>query len=321
MLRYLFLIILLIFVAIACDEAEDYGPWRVYYFNELPENVNITGIYFLSTNDGWGCAGSGVLMKYNAKGWSVYKKITEPRGYVGLGDFDFVSPQEGWLVGSRHIGEPPPRAFIMRYDGVDWTEVQPPPDMYALKSVEALADDDVWVGGTGGIWHYDGSSWTRTAIVDFVRALYFNSPDDGWATADFALYLHWNGSSWEQKTSGDVEAREDIFFPTPEEGWAVGGRSPAPEAPAYDPIYHYYNETGRWEPWPHPAEAAERTLYAVHFASPDDGWAAGQVVLRWDGSSWRYVPCPFVAFDVFTSGGDEVWLACDDRKILKYDPK
>jgi photosystem II stability/assembly factor-like uncharacterized protein len=317
---------LIAWITVACDQAnnepEDYGPWRVYYFNQLPENVNIESVFMLSNFIGWATADGPQILKYENGKWFIYKDVVVAGGKVSFDRIDFLNPTEGWAVGAKFIGEPPPRAFIMRYDGQDWKEVPTPPDMYALTSVEALAADDVWVGGAGGIWHYDGSSWTCTAAVNFVRALYFNSPDDGWATADFGLYLHWNGSSWEQsRSAGDVEAREDIFFPTPEEGWAVGGGFDIGEIPAEYPIFHYAAAAGRWEPWPHPAEAGKKRLYGVHFASADDGWAAGQVILRWDGSSWRHIPCPFVAFDVFTLGGDEVWLACDDRKILKYDPK
>jgi len=64
-------------------------------------------------------------------------------------------------------------------------------------------------------------------------------------------------------------------------------------------------------------------FYAVHFAAPDDGWAAGQAVYHFDGKTWNHIPVPegFHAFDVFTLGGDEVWLAGFDRKIYKYAPE
>jgi hypothetical protein len=312
------LVILAALPGLNCDDAEGLGPWQVFELKELPENTWVIDLCMLSSKEGWGCVGGSEILKYDGYKWFIYKDVTITKGYVSLAAIDFSGTNDGWLVGTKHMGEPPPPGLIMHYDGKEWKDVTPP-GISPLGAVFALAPDDVWVGGYG-IWHYEGSSWELTAAVDAVRGLHFTSPDDGWAVAGFGLYFHWDGSSWTQVRSWDMEMRDDVFFPTPEEGWAVGGGTPVPEAPAYDPIYHYYSETGEWKRWGHPAEAAGKTLHAVHFASPDDGWAAGQVVLRWDGRNWRYVPCPFVAFDVFTLGGDEVWLGCVDRKILKYDP-
>ena len=77
---------------------------------------------------------------------------------------------------------------------------------------------------------------------------------------------------------------------------------------------------GEWRPFSHPSEADGKSLEGVHFASPDDGWAAGQVVLHYDGREWRAVPCGEVGTCVFTLGGDQVWVGTFESHILKYDP-
>ena len=58
-------------------------------------------------------------------------------------------------------------------------------------------------------------------------------------------------------------------------------------------------------------------------AAPDDGWVAGQAVYHFDGKTWNHVPVPegCRAYDVFTLGGDEVWLGGSHRKMYKYAPE
>jgi len=207
----------------------------------------------------------------------------------------------------------------MHYDGYDWRDVTPP-GMPALGDVCALAPNDVWVAAADGVYHYDGSSWAQSFAGAHIGALHFSSPDNGWATYGYGGYLHWNGASWAEVPSFDCELRYAVFCPSDASAWAVGTLSPVPELPADKTIYHYKNGMPYWKPWPVPAGAENKYLKAVHFAAPDDGWAAGQAVVRWDGANWRTVACPYVAYDVFTLGGREVWLACEDGVILKYNP-
>jgi len=168
------------------------------------------------------------------------------------------------------------------------------------------------------MYHYDGSSWTEVPFPASpeICALHFPAPDDGWAVGYSGSYFHYDGNAWEAVTVNDPEARYDIFFPTRDEGWAVGGGGLMPEAPAWYPILHYKN--GEWKH----IFRADILLEAVHFAAPDDGWAAGSHVLRYDGKGWHVITPPgkLYVFDVFTLGGDDVWLACNHGTICKYNP-
>jgi len=210
----------------------------------------------------------------------------------------------------------------MHYDGFSWKDVTPKDiTIYNLYRVYPLAANDVWFCGADGIWHYDGANWVHSLSGGYVKALSFATPTDGWAIAGLNGYLHWDGASWKPAPSRDEEDREDIANPAVGEAWAVGGGFPgAPEAPPWKPIYYFNKSDGGWVAWPHPREAEKKSLTSVHFAAPDDGWAAGQVVLRWDGVEWRHVPCGYFAYTVFTLGNDAVWLGCEDRRVLKYDP-
>jgi hypothetical protein len=50
--------------------------------------------------------------------------------------------------------------------------------------------------------------------------------------------------------------------------------------------------------------------------------AVGNHILRYDGEKWRQITPPgkLVAIDVFTLGGDEVWISCDHGTVCKYNP-
>ncbi len=307
-------------LGLSCDTWP--GPWRIYKIEGLGENVGIRVIYFLAPDDGWASDGYNSIFRFDGERWYKYKYISLPGSVtVLISAIDFTSADDGWFVGSKHLGDTPVPGLILHYDGADWKDVTPP-GMPPLGSVCALAPDDVWVAGAGGIYHYDGATWRQYLKDITIRALHLSSPNNGWATSGYGGYFHWDGASWELSDSLDLEKRNDIFCPTDDSAWAVGGGFSEGEIPADKIIYYYKTGMPYWKPWPSlPPEAEHKSLEAVHFAAPDDGWAAGQVVLRWDGEKWDYVPCPYFAYDVFTLGGNEVWLACEDGYILKYNPK
>ena len=322
---------ILIFTA-ACDDGGDNAtsydyPWRVYELPELPDNSEITGIYMLSTTEGWACCNAGEVIKFNNSVWSVFCDFDSDATNVYLTSITFSGPSDGWIAGTRSIRTGSHyewSAVVLHYDGGTWREVIAPPSA-SLDTVFAFAPDDVWAGGAAGIFHYDGSSWTCALAVSDITAICFYSPLCGAAVDMWGGHYRWDGVQWQRMPSEGTEIREGVAVPSPGSGWSVGGGyadigeiPPEFSMSYYDDVWgiwrRYYGLEGR------PADG--RILHAVHFAAPDDGWAAGQVCLHYDGSRWTQIPLPPLtcAYSVFTLGGDEVWLGCFDRKILKYDP-
>ena len=297
-------------------------PWKVYEIKELPKNTQIRGIYMISVNDGWACA-SPEILKFDGNRWFIYKDFTSSFKAKFWG-MHFSAPDDGWAVGHKYIPGVYP-GVVVHYDGNDWKEFTPPPGEGILYCVFALAPDDVWVGGDDGFFHYDGSSWTPWPVARFVMALHFTSPTYGCAVTVHPSYLRWDGSCWTGVRSlFDYEYRYDVFAPTPTTGWAVGGGTGFEIPPEY-PIFRYVAERDTWEPWEQDDWPREYPpiLNGVHFAAPDDGWAAGQAAYHFDGKTWNHIPVPegCYAYDVFTLGGDDVWLAGFDRKMYKYAPE
>jgi len=272
-----------------------------------------------SASEGWACTDGRTIFKFDGSKWNVDEYLSIEGGHVEFAGMHFSSRTDGWIVGGKHLGDPPAPGIVMHYDGAAWTEVAAP-GLLELNAVFALARDDVWAGGLNAVYHYDGLSWTTYPADGWVWVLYFSAPDDGWAGVGDGWFLHWDGSSWAAVPSSTFGSVESIWFPTPDEGWAVGGMCPQPEIPSDECVFHYTAASGEWKPYPNPGSPDHKLLHGVHFAAPDDGWAVGQVIMRYDGREWRAVPCDEVGTCVFTLGGDQVWVGTFDGHILKYDP-
>jgi hypothetical protein len=299
-------------------------PWEIFEINELPKNTSITGIYMISANYGWACADGSVFLKYTGEDWFVSEDLSKTESAAELWEIYFSQTSDGWAVGNRYKYYYTLNAGgIFHYNGDQWEDVTPYEGMGAFFSVFAHAPDDVWVGGSEGIFHYDGSSWTPWPVARFVWGLHFTSPTRGWAVTSYGTYHRWDGLSWTSVSSFDIEHRFDVFAPTPTTAWAVGGGTGLEIPPGY-PIFRYDAGRDFWVEWEQDwSREYPPILNGVHFANPSDGWAAGQAIYRFDGETWNHVPTPegFYAYDVFTLGGDEVWVGGFDRKIYKYAPE
>ncbi|GAG24453.1 unnamed protein product, partial [marine sediment metagenome] len=49
---------------------------------------------------------------------------------------------------------------IYKWDGTSWTEEQSP-TTERLSGVTIIAEDDIWISGEGGVWHYNGALWVQ----------------------------------------------------------------------------------------------------------------------------------------------------------------
>jgi len=288
-------------------ESWHYGPWEYYQLK-----IEARALYFLSPDSGWACGGGPAFLKYNGTKWFLFEDLGNEERYVSCRDMDFSGPADGWAVGNTSY---PSKGHVFHFDGTGWEDVTPF-DMEYVYCVAAVAPDDVWVGANEVIYHYDGSAWDETPFFHRlnVEALTFPAPDDGWAIASGYVF-HFNGDEWTLvRVNFDARAY-DIFFPTPDEGWTVGGNI-LPEDFTWHPIMHYKN--GEWMR----TFRADFVLQKAYFAARDDGWAVGTHVLRYDGNEWHVITPPgkLYAYDVFTLGGDEVWLACNYGTICKYNP-
>jgi hypothetical protein len=316
------------------DTEEAYkGPWKAYEVSGFPTSGAINDVYMLSSTQGWAVAGGNVFIHFDGSSWCVHSRGELKGRYPELSDLSFTSRDDGWAVGGYHKSGEGTSAggLVYHFDGKNWEDVAPP-DIPPLYCIFALAPDDVWAGGIGGLYHYDGAVWTRDEVyADDVIALHFTSPDAGWAATRRNLYLRWDGVTWEQHTVEDGgDDVYDIYCPSGTEAWSVGhgrptsaSKTPPPPRQPSHPIYRWDDETAAWEPYREFAAKDDGiSLNCVHFTAPDDGWAVGNVVLHYDGDNWKWVSgAPgYGANCIFSTWGDEVWIGAADGKMYKYDP-
>jgi hypothetical protein len=137
----------------------------------------------------------------------------------------------------------------------------------ALNDVVAIAADDAWAVGDGGIArHWDGAAWTsrhlgglRSPILAGVDA---TSASDVWAVGGVIVFdafrafvSHWDGTAWHRVvvpgSPGEVIV-EDVVARSAADAWIVG----------------------RW------------------FGSTPAGTRSGAVILHWNGAAWRRTGAP-----------------------------
>lgn len=222
------------------------------------------------------------------------------RGITTFGEND------AWVVGSTPTGsnnqsEP----LIEHWDGSSW-QIQATPDIPggSLRSVSAVAGNDVWAVGT--------QTYPQTPGV----LNYYGNP---------ALLLHWDGNQWTRYGEPFGLARTDVIMNgvkaiSAHDVWAVGQT--------------YYNGYGgaiamHWDGTAWTASGLSSNgifpgqLAAVDATATDDVWTTGAgsdsagnpelLLEHWDGTAWSTQPGPASSLSigdaVTTDTYGDTWVA------------
>lgn len=103
----------------------------------------------------------GVTYHWDGEAWSHIPSPIEDLSQSGLNDVAASGPDNVWALG----GAPDTGVVLMRWDGDEWSLMEPPPNSGG--SLAVLGPQDVWVSGWYGFWHWDGSAWTEVpATID-----------------------------------------------------------------------------------------------------------------------------------------------------------
>ena len=145
--------------------------------NPYPDSqLTLTSIWGSDTNDVYALGhnsegGSASLYHYDGTKWSVVK-ITQAEGgfigsYIDLLNIDGSGKNDVWAVGSR--GTPfylnADSSLVIHYDGSAWKEVQMERCKDAMQNLKVVGPNDVYFGGSfGEVYHYDGSTFTKTVL-------------------------------------------------------------------------------------------------------------------------------------------------------------
>ena len=209
---------------------------------------------------------------------------------VNLYDVDFVSFDDGWIVGEDSL--------ILHWNGKDWVESKPAvggsrwPYSYDLYSVAFNEANDGWAAGCTGseggeyflVYHWDGTGWSEIALSDegnlwaCVHDIVALSSTDVWMVGtgwnegkEYGLTVHWDGNHWEIFSELVSYNIYSISALSSDSIWAITD----------DGIILNWN--GReWSENSHLDSA--NIIYA---RASDDVLAVGDKIWNWNGNDWQ----------------------------------
>lgn len=167
--------------------------------------------------------------------------------------------------------------MVLHYDGVSWKEIDvelPRP----AHSVWGSGPDDIHVGTgySSGIFHFDGSSWSRaeapgnTGIID---GIWGTGPDRAWAVGSGAAIYSYDGLRWTLQRPSNFElwSLHGIWGSGPEDVYAVG----------FGGLVLHYDGTEWSVDTPRPPDCSGTCSHGdVWGSSADDVYVVGSVPAR-----------------------------------------
>jgi hypothetical protein len=272
-------------------------------------NEALFGVAFTSATNGWAVGESpvsahrpstcgtptrrgGLVVRWNGSAWSVVDTPVPTSGTATLRAVAAASPGDAWAVGRSAYGSP----HVLHLTGGAWRTVSVP--TADLAGVAVVSASDVWAvgftttsGGTApAILHYNGSSWSRSAVPAGTGGLALTAvtavaANDVWAvgygTGIAPLILHYNGSAWSRANvpalpNGGTGRLEGVTARSATDVWAVGAQS------VNRTLTMHYNGSA-WSIVPSPnndtTDPNDLNGVAVHRASGET-WAVGE----WNGT-------------------------------------
>ena len=158
-----------------------------------------------------------------------------------------TSEHDAWSVGGP-LGNSGFESLVMRFDGAAWTRVKP--------------------GGTETFWWIHGTS-----------------DSDVWLVGEKGRITHWDGTKFEERTSGTTATLFGVWAAAPDDAWAVGGVPDQPSSPN-DVVLHWDGTSWKPETLPEQHGAA---MFKVWGSSKDDVYVVGELGLVWHrtGGAWK----------------------------------
>lgn len=171
-------------------------------------------------------------------------------------------------------------------DSLRWIEM-PVPTKYP-SSVTMVNDSQGWYIDTEAhLFQWDGKLWQPTPTIanEQNKVMFVNSETDVWVhiflPSQYRNTLkHFDGQRWQIVPTPNVFPIRDLYFLSPQEGWAVG---------EWGEIMHY--TSGQWHPVSSPTYYH---LNCIRMVSKTRGWIVGEsrgrgIILQYQAPNWLVV--------------------------------
>jgi hypothetical protein len=247
-----------------------------------------------------------------------------------------------WMVVSDLGG--PDSARLMHFDGTKWSTVLWDPSEVQVGSIAAIwgtGRNDVFAAGSGGVIHFNGSSWVQQVASVNWSALGGTSASDVWAVGadplaqeaglETGLVGHYDGTRWTNQIIPNLPIMSIPPFLQFTGVWAASANDAWIVGPA-GTIVHWNGSSWGVRSVLIDGMPVTQDLLAVWGSGADDVWIAGQAatLLHFDGSAWSR---PEVSADidlaglgaaggfhaVWGSGPRDVWFAGDGGVLIHWD--
>jgi hypothetical protein len=226
------------------------AAWTVVSPSGVALSEALNAVDAVSATEAWavgtGNTGPATMLKWDGSIWTSVPSGTVP-GAV-LNSIDMLSSSDGWAVGCAAAPCTNLNAIIVRWNGLAWAPVTPPPAIGGLNDIFMLSPTDGWAVGTTAfdgqatIIHWDGVQWRRVPAPPTgafgpgvgLNSLHMLSPADGWAVGlnvippppGLSLILHWDGTTWDVVATAPVPPNmvpilRSVFMITSLDGWIV----------------------------------------------------------------------------------------------------
>ncbi len=149
----------------------------------------IRDIEALGPSGAWAVGLDGLILRWEGQAWREVDSPTD----VDLDRVRAIAPDCAWAIGTNHSGMT--RGVILRYDGTAWQTVweQALVQLYELADIDALGPDRAWMLPTGGVLReFDQGRWIDHEIPKGVMSLAVVAPDDIWLGGSGEIY-HFDG--------------------------------------------------------------------------------------------------------------------------------
>ena len=294
--------------------------------------LSLSSIWGSDTNDVYaigfnGAGGNASLYHYDGKKWNVVKITQGEGGFIGsdvdFNNMDGSGKNDIWAVGSRgsYYGSNIDSSLVIHYDGSRWSEVLMQRCKSGMVSLKVLGPNDVYLGGAHGeVYHYDGSTFTKTILDTNVTISLGGDDNRIFAGGDtyyidpavryVSVYSKLNGGPWLLlKTTSEVKFFQqrmfgyNDYFPLGGGNYFCGGEG----------VYLFSDST-----WQLSYSQDDYTYGRIRGTGPTNVFAisAFNRLLHWDGADWKLLNIPEGLDNnpVFGGGlwvkGNKIFISC-----------
>ena len=177
---------------------------------------------------------------------------------------------------------------------------------------------DIWAVGDYGIaLHYDGTSWTdkSPATTNFLKSVWASGTKDVWAVGASGSILHNTGQGWSSSTNGALNDLNGVYGVGPTDIWAVGDSS---SATTQGEFWHFDTTMS----WKRVTTGSVGSLLSVWASSPTDITASGAsgMLIRYNGS-WSPVATNTTndLRSVWGSGSNSIFAVGALGTVFRFD--